>query len=50
VRLPLSALIGFIWFMETPDLWTIIGALIIGVSAIYIARDQAMVGKVRKKS
>jgi drug/metabolite transporter (DMT)-like permease len=49
VRLPLSALIGFIWFMETPDLWTIVGALIIGVSAIYIARDQAMVGKVRKK-
>jgi len=48
VRLPVSALIGYIWFVEVPDLWTIVGALIIGVSAIYIARNEAMAG--RKKT
>lgn len=45
VRLPVSALIGYIWFMETPDMWTIIGALIIGVSAVYIARNEALSGR-----
>jgi hypothetical protein len=34
--------------MEVPDGWTIIGALIIGVSAVYIARNEAMAGKIRK--
>ena len=48
LRLPVSALIGFIWFMEIPDAWTIIGALIIGLSAIYIARNEAMGGRVGK--
>ncbi|NDG37452.1 MAG: EamA family transporter, partial [Alphaproteobacteria bacterium] len=42
VRLPLSALIGFYFFMEVPDTWTVVGALIIGVSAVYIARNEAM--------
>ena len=48
VRLPVSALIGYIWFTEVPDLWTIVGALIIGVSTIYIALNEAMAG--RKKT
>jgi drug/metabolite transporter (DMT)-like permease len=48
LRLPVTALIGFVWFMEIPDNWTIIGALIIGLSAVYIARNEAMTSKVKK--
>ena len=48
LRLPVTALIGFVWFMETPDTWTIIGALIIGLSAVYIARNEAITGKIKK--
>ena len=47
VRLPLSALIGYIWFMEIPDGWTIFGALIIGLSAVYVARNEALAAKRR---
>lgn len=47
VRLPLSALIGFYFFMEVPDTWTVVGALIIGLSAVYIARNEAMTKKAK---
>ncbi len=42
IRLPLAALIGFIWFAEILDTWTIVGAVIIGCSAVYIARREAI--------
>ncbi len=49
MRLPLSALIGYIWFMEVPDNWTIVGALIIGLSAVYVARNEALAARRRAR-
>ena len=46
-RLPFAALIGFIMFAETPDVWTWIGGAVIAASAIYIAQREAAS---RKKS
>src|SRR3546814_6173329 len=40
LRLPVSALIGYLWFAERPDVWRAVGATIIGGSAVYIARDR----------
>jgi drug/metabolite transporter (DMT)-like permease len=37
LRLPITALAGFVLFAERPDIWTGIGALIIFASAWYIA-------------
>ena len=44
-RLPFAALIGFIMFAESPDLWTWIGGAVIAASAIYIARRETMMRK-----
>jgi drug/metabolite transporter (DMT)-like permease len=40
-RLPFAALIGFVMFAETPDVWTWIGSAVIAASAIYIAQREA---------
>ena len=40
-RLIFSALIGFIFFMQEPDLYTYIGAAVIFASSIYIAIREA---------
>lgn len=48
LRLPVSALIGFLWFAETPDIWTAVGAVIIGAAAVYIARREAIVARQRR--
>ena len=45
IRLPLAVLIGFVWFSEILDVWTILGATIIGCSAVYIARREAMAAR-----
>ncbi len=45
IRLPLAVLIGFVWFSEILDGWTILGATIIGCSAVYIARREAMAAR-----
>lgn len=45
VRLPLAVLIGFIWFAEILDGWTLFGAAIIGCSAVYIARREAIAAR-----
>ena len=45
IRLPLAVLIGFVWFSEILDFWTILGATIIGCSAVYIARREAMAAR-----
>jgi drug/metabolite transporter (DMT)-like permease len=41
LRLPYAALLGFVFFRETPDLWTWIGAAIIIVSSLVIAHRES---------
>jgi drug/metabolite transporter (DMT)-like permease len=45
-RLPFSALIGFVWFGEVTDLWTWVGAAIIGGSSVYVAHREARLARV----
>jgi drug/metabolite transporter (DMT)-like permease len=44
-RLPFAALIGFLWFGEVTDFWTWVGAAIIAVSSIYVARREARLAR-----
>lgn len=44
LRLPLAAGVGLILFAEVPSIWTLVGAVIIVASTIYIARREASVG------
>jgi drug/metabolite transporter (DMT)-like permease len=44
LRLPLGAVVGLIWFAEVPTIWTLIGAIVIVTSTIYIARREASLG------
>ncbi len=46
-RLPFVALIGFLFFGETPDLWTFLGAGIIAAAAVYIAHREAVAARQR---
>lgn len=46
-RLVWAALIGFFIFAETPDLWTWVGAAVIGGSISYIAFREAQLKKAR---
>ena len=39
-RLPFAALIGFIAFHEVPDVWTVLGALVIFGASFYIAQQE----------
>lgn len=48
LRLPVSALIGYLWFAESPDIWTGVGATIIAAAAVYIARREAIVARARR--
>jgi drug/metabolite transporter (DMT)-like permease len=48
-RLIFSALIGFIFFLQEPDLFTYIGAAIIFASSIYIAIRETRVSSALKK-
>jgi drug/metabolite transporter (DMT)-like permease len=40
IRLIFAAIIGYAVFAEIPSLWTVIGAIVIIASALYIARDE----------
>ena len=40
-RLVHAALLGLLIFSEAPDLWTVLGALIIVASTTYLARAEA---------
>ncbi|NQV81603.1 MAG: DMT family transporter [Alphaproteobacteria bacterium] len=40
MRLPATAVIGYLAFSEIPDVWTFTGAVVIFVSSIYIARRE----------
>jgi drug/metabolite transporter (DMT)-like permease len=44
-RLPMVALLGWIFFNETTDLCTWVGAAIIAASSIYVAHREAVAGK-----
>lgn len=48
-RLPFAALVGYLAFDQSPDLWTWIGAAIIAGSAIYIARREANLARAKLK-
>ena len=50
VRLIFAVIIGYSFFTEIPSLWTLIGALVIVASALYIARDEARTRTQRTKS
>ncbi|HEY7688550.1 MAG TPA: DMT family transporter [Dongiaceae bacterium] len=41
LRLPLGAAVGLIWFAEMPTVWTLVGAVVIVASTVYIARREA---------
>ncbi len=49
-RLPFVAGLAFLVFGQVPDFWTWIGAAIIAGSAIYIARREAVVARLRPAS
>jgi drug/metabolite transporter (DMT)-like permease len=40
-RLPFAAVIGFIAFAETPDVWTWLGAFVIAGATVYIAHRES---------
>ncbi len=40
-----AAIVGYLVFAEIPDLWTWVGAAVIIVSGIYVARRQAVAGQ-----
>ncbi len=44
-RLPFSGVIGFLFFAETPDNWTLAGAGVIVAATFYIARREAVLAR-----
>jgi len=40
-RLIFSAIVGYLFFSQAPDIWTWIGAIIIAAAGVYIARREA---------
>lgn len=44
-RLLFATIIGLTLFNETPDLWTLVGGLLIIVPTLYIARREAVLGR-----
>ena len=47
-RLIFSALVGYLFFSQQPDIWTVVGATIIAVAGIYIARREARAERTRR--
>ena len=45
VRLLIATGFGFVLFGELPDIWTLVGALIIISSTLYITRREARLGR-----
>jgi drug/metabolite transporter (DMT)-like permease len=41
-RLPMVALLGWMFFNETTDVWTWVGAAVIGASSVYVAHREAL--------
>jgi len=40
-----AGVIGFLWFAETPDAWTLTGAAIVVGATLYIGIREARLGK-----
>lgn len=49
MRLPCVALIGYLVFAETADLWTWVGAVIIFGASVYIARRETQVARQQRR-
>ena len=47
VRLPLSVLLGYLFFKEVPDKYSVIGAVIVIGSTLYITLREAQLGKTK---
>lgn len=47
IRLPIAALIAWVAFSESPDIWTWVGGAIIGGASIYIAHREAQLARER---
>jgi drug/metabolite transporter (DMT)-like permease len=45
LKLPLAALYGYLLFAELPDLYTMLGALLIVLSTLYIGHREAQLGR-----
>ena len=45
IKLPLAAFYGIVLFAEVPDLYTLLGALLIVLSTLYIGHREAQLGK-----
>lgn len=43
VRLPFAALVGYLWFAQTPSLWTWVGAVVIFSSVLFVTWREARV-------
>ena len=41
LRLPIAVALGFFWFVELPDLWTLIGGVVIFSSTFFVVRSEA---------
>jgi drug/metabolite transporter (DMT)-like permease len=50
MRLIWGALLGFVFFDEIPDPFTVVGGVIVVASVIYIARRERQEGKERMTS
>lgn len=50
LRLPIAALIGYLVFSETPEIWVWIGASIICGSSTYIAHREAAIARTEKQT
>lgn len=40
-QLPLSGVLGYLWFAELPDAWTLAGAAVVAGSSLYIVQREA---------
>ena len=48
LRLPLGAMIGWIWFSELMDGWSWVGAGMILLAAAFVARREAQLGRFKR--
>jgi len=48
IRLPFTALVGYLFFAEVPDVWTWAGAAIIAASSIYIAHREVQLDRQKR--
>ena len=45
LRLPFAVLLGFIMFAELPDLWSVIGGMVIFAASIFVAHGETRKNK-----